>query len=158
MGLSSSCQILETVSSGLLFTPKTKYGIIDVVKLLDDFLFVEKRFQSCQSNLSSCLQLCELLGIPVAMEKTSDLPLQMLIFLGILLDTIKMIAELPDDNLHAYTEQVELALDKNNVLLRELKGIIGRLQFATSVVTVGKAFLRRMHDLTIGISKPYYRL
>ncbi len=84
MGLSSFCQIFETV-----FILKTMYGIIDVVKVLDDFLFVEKRFQSCQSNLSSFLQLCELLGIPVAMEKTSDLLLQMLGFLGILLDTSK---------------------------------------------------------------------
>ncbi len=97
MGLLSSCQIFETVSSALLFILKSKYGIIDVVKVLDNLLFVEKRFQSCQSNLSSYLQLCELLGIPVAMEKTSDLPFQMLVFLGILLDTIKMIAQLPED-------------------------------------------------------------
>ncbi len=67
-----------------------------------------------------------------------------------------MIAQLREDKLHAYTEQAELALDKSKVSLRELKGIIGRLQFATSVVSVGKAFLHRMHDLTIGISKPYY--
>ncbi len=119
-----------------------------------DFRFVEKRFQSCQSDLSSFVQLCELLGIPVAMEKTSDLPLQMLVILGILLDTIKMIAQLPEDKLHAYTEQVGLTLDKSKVPLRELKGIIGRLQFVTSVVTVGKAFLCHMHDLTIGVSKP----
>ena len=40
--------------------------------------------------------------------------------------------------------------------LRELQSIIGQLQYSTCVVTPGKAFLRRMINLTIGISKPYY--
>ncbi len=60
--MSSSCQNLETISSALLFILETKYGIIDLVKVLDDFLFVKKRFLSCERNLNSFFELCRLLG------------------------------------------------------------------------------------------------
>jgi hypothetical protein len=40
--------------------------------------------------------------------------------------------------------------------LRELQSLIGILNFACSVVPPGRAFLRRLIDLTIGLSKPHH--
>ncbi len=37
MGLSSSCQIFETISEAVVFILNTKYTVIDVVKIHDDF-------------------------------------------------------------------------------------------------------------------------
>ena len=44
----------------------------------------------------------------------------------------------------------------NKKKLRALKSLIGKLQHATSVATGGRAFLRRMHNLIIGIQKPHF--
>ena len=34
--------------------------------------------------------------------------------------------------------------------------MIGRLQWATTVITAGRPFIRRLIDLTLGIKKPHY--
>ena len=67
-----------------------------------------------------------------------------------------MQARLPPDKLQKYSQQVQLALQKRTIQLRDLKCIIGQLQFATTVIPSGRAFLRRLHDLTIGMVKPFY--
>ncbi len=90
IGLSSSCQIFETISDGVVFILYTKYKVTYMVKILDDFLFVQLSKESCQRNLNSFSELYKILGIPVAMEKTSDIPTQFIVFLGILLDSMRM--------------------------------------------------------------------
>ena len=37
-----------------------------------------------------------------------------------------------------------------------MQSIIGCLQFATSVIVPGKAFVRRLIDQTIGVSAPFH--
>ena len=39
-----------------------------------------------------------------------------------------------------------------------MKSTIGKLQFATSAVTPGKPFLRRLHDTNINVKKPYHMI
>jgi hypothetical protein len=67
-----------------------------------------------------------------------------------------MQARLPPDKLSKYTEDIQTLTQKHTVQLRDLRSTIGKLQFATTVIPVGRAFLRRLHDLTIGIKKPFY--
>lgn len=49
-------------------------------------------------------------------------------------------------------------LAHNKTTLRNLQSVIGLLNFAGAVVVPGRAFLRRLIDLTIGISKPYHHI
>ena len=42
--------------------------------------------------------------------------------------------------------------------LKELRSLLGKLQFATSVVTPGRPFLRRLYDLTKGVTKPFHHI
>ncbi len=99
MGLSSSCQIFETIYNAVVIILNTMYNVTDVVKILDDFLFVQLSKDSCQRNLNSFSELCKFLGIPIAMEMTSDIPTQIIVFLGILMDSVRMLAQLPEDKL-----------------------------------------------------------
>jgi len=57
-----------------------------------------------------------------------------------------MTAELPHDKLTRYSSDVEKMLGKQKTNVRELQQIIGKLQFATCVVPIGKPFLRRLID------------
>ena len=99
--------------------------------------------------------LCDVLKTPLAHHKTEG-PTVSLEFYGIQIDTKQMTASLPQDKLVAYLEDINVVLDHKKIKLRNLQSIIGKLLFATAVVTVGRAFLRRLYDLTKKVSKPYY--
>lgn len=96
------------------------------------------------------LSLCQYLGIPIAPGKTCG-PSTILSFAGIELDTVQSEARLPQDKLDKCTELISNFLHRKKVYLEELQSLIGLLNFACSVVLPGRAFLRRLIDLTIGI-------
>ena len=95
------------------------------------------------------------LGIPIAHHKTVE-PSQVITFLGIELDTRQMMARLPLDKLDKYKNDILATITCNKITLRELKSIIGKLQFATTVVKPGRPFLRRLYDLTLQATKPHH--
>ena len=47
-------------------------------------------------------------------------------------------------------------LTRTKVTLRDLQSLIGLLNFACSVITPGRAFLRRLINLTIGVKRPLH--
>jgi hypothetical protein len=63
-------------------------------------------------------------------------------------------ARLPHDKVLRCTSTLSDYLKRKKVTLRELQSLIGQLNFASSVVLPGCAFLRRLIDLTIGIKRP----
>ena len=69
-----------------------------------------------------------------------------------------MEARLPPDKLETYTTEVPQISQASETTLRELKSVIEKLQFSTMVIPAGRAFLRRLHNLTIGIKKPHFYL
>ena len=156
MGASSACSIFNRFSSALQWIAVKKLKISSVQKMLDDFLIITASREQCAKNLHKFMELCKILGVPLAPDKTVG-PTQVLTFLGIELDTVKKEARLPRDKLTKCREQIEQILGKKSVYLRDLQSIIGLLNFCTSVVP-GAAFLRRLIDLTIGITKPFHHI
>ena len=155
MGCSSSCQIFETFSSAIKWVLQTKLAVPNVVKVLDDFFFVGKTEADCRHALDQFTKLCSELGVPLAPHKTVG-PTTSLTFLGVELDSFEMQARLPLEKLQTYTRDLQELLTHKKVTLRNLKSTIGKLEFSTAVIPSGKPFLRRLHDLTIGVSKPFY--
>ena len=51
---------------------------------------------------------------------------------------------------------VSAFLRRKKVTLREIQSLTGLLNFACSVVVLGRAFLRRLIDLTKGIKSAYH--
>ena len=78
-------------------------------------------------------------------------PSTVLSFAGIELDTVRSEARLPGDKV-----LLSDYLKRKKVTLRELQSLIGLLNFACSVVLPGRTFLRRLIDLTIGITRPQH--
>ena len=73
-------------------------------------------------------------------------PSQSLTFLGIVLDTQRMEARLPDDDkLLKVRTQLATWLGKKKDTKREILSLVGLLQHATKVVKSGKTFLSRMY-------------
>jgi len=157
MGCSSSCAIFETFSTSLEWLAKRRLGATGVLHILDDFLFIAKSETKCRADLHNFMDMCQQLGVPIAHEKTEG-PYNSIQFAGITLDTLKMEARLPDDKL---TKCKSLLLDfhkRRKVTLRELQSLIGLLNFCCSVILPGRAFLRRLIDLTRGVQRAHYHI
>ena len=153
MGAATSCRIFEDFSDALVWILQTKYNISSVVKVLDDFLFIHQDRDTCQQYLQTFLELASYLGVPIAHHKTEG-PSNLITFLGIQLDSINMEARLPPEKLSAYSQEIVHLSSAPTTTLRTLKSIIGKLTFTTSVIPSGRAFLRRLHNLTIGHTNP----
>ena len=152
MGMAESCAIFEKFSDGLVYI-MGKFGVHNIVKVLDDFLILETSEIDCNTSLKKFKMIMGLLGIPLVEEKTSRSATQDITFLGVRLNSKEMTAELPQDKLESYSTDVQNFLVKPIATLRGLQQIIGKLQFATSVIPIGKPFLRRLIDLTKGLKK-----
>mgnify|MGYP001553745544 CR=1 FL=1 len=156
-GLSCSCQIFERFSKALEWILTTKLGVKHVIHFLDDFLFIAPSFSECSKYLSTFIALCDHLGIPIAHDKTVS-PTHSLTFLGITINTLNMETSLPWEKVEKCTTLVTQALASNKITLRNLQSLIGTLNFACSVISPGRPFLRKLINLTVNIKCPHYLL
>ena len=157
MGLSSSCAIFEAFSSSLEWISAHCFGASGVLHILDDFLFLAKTETKCRTDLSNFLRLCGYLGVPIAQEKTVG-PSQVIQFAGITLDSVIQEARLPEDKLQKCRLLLKSFYNRRKVTLRELKSLLGLLNFTCSVIVPGRPFLRRMIDLTVGVRRAHHRI
>ena len=153
MGCSSACKIFERISSAITHILEKKYRVANVVKYLDDFLFIGDTEEECLRALASFEHLCGRLGIPIAKHKTEG-PSKRMIFLGYQLDSEMGLISIPKTKINNYAEQISSLLHADKTTLRETKSIIGKLLFVTNVVTIGRCFLRRLINLTCGKVHP----
>ena len=145
MGLSSSCAIFESFSTPLEWLSINH--LCAVVHILDDFLFIAKSKEKCVGDLQNFITMCNHLGVPLALEKTVG-PATVLQFVGITLDYVRQEARLSEDKVQECRAMLHDFQARRSVCLRELQSLIGLLSFTCLVVVPGRAFLRRMIDLT----------
>ena len=156
MGCSYSCALFERFSTAIEWVARHKFKIQCIRHVLDDFCMVHDSDQSCRGDLLKFQNLCQLLGIPLSEEKTCG-PSTCLPFLGIELDTVASEARLPPEKVHKCLQNIEAIYQCKKVTLKEIQSVIGLLNFTCSVVP-GRAFLRRLIDLTKGVKHPRHRI
>lgn len=158
MGASSSCQIFEKLSTALQWVMLNKLEAGGMSHMLDDFFFIgPPQSEKCKNDLMNFLDLCGRINIPINDKKTFW-PVTCITIYGIEVDSIDMMSRLPPDKLEKCRTLVFQFSRRKKVTLQELQSLIGVLNFACLVVVPGRAFLRRLIDLTIGVKKPYYRI
>lgn len=153
MGSATSCQIFQRIANALVWIARHKLHIRHIIQYIDDAFLAAKNYHLCSSFLRLFVDMCTHIGFPIAEEKTM-LPTTRGVFLGIELDSVEMCARLPEEKLQKSRELVRELAKQKSVTLKQLQSAIGKLNFACSVVTPGRAFLRRLIDLTIGKSAP----
>ena len=99
------------------------------------------------------LRTLDILGAPVEPGK-SEGPSTTLTVLGIEVDTNLMQLRLPDDKLARLRQSVAAWRSRKCCTKRDLLSLIGTLQHAAKVVRPGRAFIRRMIDLSMVRSHP----
>lgn len=115
-------------------------------------LIISGSHEQCSRDLALFQELCSHLGILVAPDKTVR-PSNVLSFAGIELDTVRSEARLPRDKVLRCTSLLSDFLKLKKVTPGQMQLLIGLLNFACSVVFPGRASLRRLIDLTMGITR-----
>ena len=105
--------------------------------------------------INTIKEVCSQLGIPLAMEKLERLS-HSLTFLGIVLDTHKMEAWLPEDKLTRIQTQLAIWLGRRKATKQEILSPVGLLQHATKVVKPGRTFVSRMYNTAAKIKELHY--
>ncbi len=153
MGASVSCSLFEMFSSFLEFKINSISNANSVLHYLDDFLFVgPPNSEKCKILLSSFQSVCEVLGVPLAPEKTEG-PSPIITFLGLEIDTVKQQVKVPADKLKTLRNLITATLGSEARSLQSIQSLIGSLNFVTRAIRPGRPFTRRLIDLTKGLSR-----
>ena len=156
MGYSESCCLFEKFSTFIQWVVKNESSSDNVDHYLDDFLFAGRsNSQDCQFLMDTFDRVCDRLGVPVAQEKTEG-PCTKLQYLGLLVDTEKMVIQIPDSKLLDLKSKIELVLTRKKVTLRELQSLCGSLAFCSKALPAGRAFSRRIYLATSYAKKPHH--
>ena len=145
-GLRSAPKIFNAVADALCWCLE-QAGIRCVMHYLDDYIIIAPPdSDECQRAVEILEGVCEWLGIPMAVEKR-DGPTTVLVFLGIIVDTLAGELRLPEDKLERLRQLLREWGAKRVCRRRELESLVGLLNHACKVVRPGRSFLRRLLDL-----------
>ena len=144
-GITSATAIFEWYSTAAHFIAQHACALRHLVHYVDDFMLIIHNITAAKLALNSLLALFKELGIPVAPHKIEG-PATVMVFLGILFDTIAMTIRLDDERLVALHQELALWSERRTASKEELQSLIGVLSFAAKVVAPGRTFLRRMID------------
>ena len=123
---------------------------------LDDFRFAGKRNSNdCKLLIGTFDRFCNRLGIPVAQEKTEG-PSTKIHYLGFLIETEKMIIQIPDEKVAQLKCKIKFVLGRTKVTLWDLQSLCGSLVFCSKVLPAGRGFSRRIYFATSNVKKSYH--
>ena len=150
--------MFETLSTAVHWILKNKLSVATMSHILDDFMFFgPPETSKCNTYLETFMSLANSLNLPIKHEKTV-LPSTCVTLHGIEVDSAAMTMRLPDDKLIEARQKVDAMLRRKKTSLLDLQSLLGTLNFACRVVVPGRAFLRRLFDLTIKVSHKSHKI
>jgi hypothetical protein len=144
-GLSSAPRICTLLLS-VLHDELHHCGVTRLARYLDDFLPIEPDLERASRSLHVSRQVIYDLGLVVNGEKTEG-PSQRISFLGIQLDSLEQTLSCTEARLDEIRSLLSSALQTSFIRLPDLLTLIGKLQFAATVLPGARPFLRRVLDL-----------
>lgn len=146
-GLRSAPFIFNQFAEGWHWILTHNYSVRFLLHYLDDFLTAgAPSSDECRRNLETIQAVARTLGVPLADEKVEG-PSTSLSFLGIELDTILLMARLPQEKVAALQDLLRSWSSKRVCLRHDLESLLDHLHHAAKVVYPGRPFLRRLCDL-----------
>ena len=118
---------------------------------LDDFLFVAATLLLCNFMIQEFLDMCQELGIPIALDKTEWAQIQ-IIFLDILLDCQSMSLVILEEKRTKAIAMLTDMLNRKKVTIKDLQLLCGYLNFLNKAVIPGRVFTRRMYAQFSGVA------
>ena len=140
-GLKPSPGIFEIFASAI-----NAFIIEDAVKLLfhylDDFILITNKERGLR-EYETVLSTFKKLGVELAIEKLLT-PCSSLEFLGIIIDTVTMTLNLPEDKLTYYRSIINRWIIKPSGSFKELQSLIGTLVYSARIIQHGNTFYHHL--------------
>ena len=148
-GSSISCAIFQAISDAIAWIVQYRTKKANV-NYLDDYLFAALKKIWCDQQMEVFLEVCRDICFPVAMEKTFWGTTR-LVFLGMLLDTVRQVICIPVDKLTKAINWIDYFLNKRNkkATVLEFQKLCGILNFLCRCIVPGRAFIRRLYINTV---------
>jgi hypothetical protein len=145
-GLSSAPRICTELLAVPAFAMR-QWGIDRGDRYLDDTLLTDESRESAERSLLVAQHTLTSFGLVINPDKTEG-PAQRLAFLGIELDSVRRTMSCTPERLNEIRELLdEAAAARRWLSLPRLQTIVGKLQFATTVLPGARPFLHRMQWL-----------
>ena len=132
---------------------ETKTGS-PLTNYLDDFLFYALSLCWCNFLLSEFIRICNLIGFPIAEDKT-EWGTTVIVFLGILLDGINWVLSIPLEKRDRAEYLLKYMIDKKKVMVKDLQNLCGNLNFLCKAIYPGRTFTHRMYAKFAGLSNSH---
>ena len=140
LGLQSAPFLFSQYAEALQWILKNNYGLNWLIHYLDDYFIAGPPHSCfCQKHLNCFLKVCEQLGIPVDMDKMEG-PFTVLIFLGLELNFVLQLIQLPQSKLEQLQQELQLWKECKKTTKHKLLPLIGKLAFAARAVPAGRLF------------------
>ena len=105
--------------------------------------------------MNTFTEVCSQLGIPIADDKTEG-PSTRKTYLGLLIDTEKMLIQIPDEKVQELLYFLNEASKRKKITLRQLQSLCGSLAFCARALPAGRAFSRRLYLACARARKPHH--
>ena len=159
-GSSISCVQFQAFSDALRHITEWKLRLTVCIMVpptltnyLDDFLFIALSELLCNDMMTRFLEICELIGCPIAADKT-EWGSVLMVFLGILLNGKTLTLSLPLDKRSKAINLLNYAIEKKKVTIHFVQKLTGTLNFLNRAIVPGRAFTKSMYKkLTLKDSK-----
>ena len=152
-GLRSSAMICQRTTRAVIHVFTTEGYTADVY--LDDFYGAE-RPSVARAAFERLQTLFDELGLQSSPEKDCH-PSTRMICLGILVDTVKMTLEVPEDRVNELNSELQQWIHSNTFTKRQLQALLGKLSFVTACVKPGRVFMSRLLNCLRSLSSKRYR-
>ena len=156
-GSRSSPKIFDTLSQAVCWIAEKEFKINSIIHLLDDFLTVDPPNYLAERTMSLITHIFASLGIPLSKKKTVG-PTKCLEYLGIILDSEKMEARLPQDKLVRICEMLVNFKTKKSCTKKELLSLLGHLNFACRVIHPGRSFISYLISLSCSVKELHHHI
>lgn len=150
--------LFELFSSFLEWVIRYETASRCIIPYLDNFLFFSPGGSGhCSFLLDTFSFFMSKFGVPLSMEKTEG-PTTVLSFLGIEIDSIRMVFRLLKDKLKKLLDMVEGFCAARRVTLRQMQSLLRLLVFACRIMPMGRVFSRRLSLAMRGVPCPEHHI
>ena len=156
-GHSISCNLFQRVSNCIAHIVKYRNHGNNPINYLDDYLFAAMLKRICNAYIQNFLDVCAEIGFPVSEEKTFW-STHLLVFLGLLINTVTQQISIPADKVERAKLLVEEMLNSRKTTVHKMQKLCGFLNFLCRCVVPGRAFTRRFYTYFSSSMRPHYHL
>ena len=113
---------------------------------------VHKLSPICGYIMGTFKQVCHEIGMPISPDKSVGL-VQVIEFLGLTIDSMLMVVQVPQDKLQDIGGILMTMIRKCKATGYELESLASKLNFISRIIPVGCSFIQRIYWAQIGIKK-----